>query len=195
MGEEEELAARAGKGDERAFELLVARCWDSLARFAAAAVGGDPELAEEAAQDALYRIYSALPRFRGDSAFRTFAYRVCRNAAVDALRRRQRERRRDRPGDGAQAAGSDPLLDAEASYPGPEECLLRASEEEAVRRAMGRMPEEGRSLVYLKEVEGLGVAELAAVLGVPGGTVKSRLSRARDRLRALLKEDGYAVER
>jgi len=194
MGEDEDLAVRAGEGDERSFELLVARWWDRMGRFAAAAVAGDGELAEEAAQDALYRLYSSLPRYRGDSAFGSFAYRICRNAAVDALRRRVRERRSRAGAQGpaeavvAEAGGYSPYL-------GPEERLVRESEAEAMRRAMSRMPEGWRSLVYLKEVEGLRVSELARIFGLPEGTVKSRLSRARDALRSLLEEDGYAVDR
>jgi RNA polymerase sigma-70 factor, ECF subfamily len=188
MGEDEDLAARAGRGDERAFELLVARWWERLGRFAAAATGGDRELAEEAAQDALYRLFAALPRFRGDSAFGTFAYGICRRAAVDALRRRVRERRGRAPGGAVESSAFSPYL-------GPEERLVRESEAEAMRRAMSRMPERARSLVYLKEVEGLRVAELARVFGMREGTVKSGLSRARDALRSLLEEDGYAVDR
>ncbi len=187
MGEDEELAARAGRGDERAFELLVARWWDRMGRYAAAAVGGDRELAEEAAQDALSRLYADLPRYRGDSSFGTYAFRICRNAAVDALRRRLRERRWF-------AGPAERILEAPSPYLGPEESLLREDEVEAIRRAMSRMPEEERSLVYLKEVEDLRVADLSRVVGVPEGTIKSRLSRARGRLRALLEEDGYAVD-
>jgi len=185
MGEDEELAARAGRGDERAFELLVARWWDRMGRYAAAAVGGDPALAEEAAQDALYRLYAGLPRYRGEAAFGTLVYGICRNAAVDALRRRLRERRRE-------AGPPEAVL---SPYPGPEASLLRESEAAAMRRAMGRMSEEERSLVYLKEVEGLRVSELSRILGAPEGTVKGRLSRARKRLRDLLEEDGYDVDR
>jgi RNA polymerase sigma-70 factor, ECF subfamily len=162
--------------------------------LAAAAVGGDRELAEEAAQDALYRLFTGLSRYRGESSLGTFIFGICRNAAVDALRRRLRDRKRRAPEPKRDLPASGTADAAISPYLGPEESLLRESQAEALRRAMAAIAEDERSLLYLKEVEGLRVAQLASILGVPEGTVKSRLSRARDRLRAALEEDGYALE-
>jgi len=182
------LARRAARGETLAFEELARRFWDRIARFAAVASGGEAELAEEIAQETLVRLHGALPRFRGDSSLGTFVYRICRNAAADAIRRRRRERRhlarlpRDQEGE---------LASPEA---GPEAQALRADAAAALGRALGSLEPAERALVYLRESEGLGVAELARVFGLPEGTVKSRLSRARARLRKRLEEDGYGIE-
>lgn len=183
-----ELASRAASGEREAFSALTERWWGRMGAYAAAATAGDAELAAEAAQDALCRLYSSLPRFRGEAAFGTFVYRICRNAAIDALRRRSRER--SRRAALPEAAGDCSLPGA---YPGPEEELSASEESAALRRALARLGEEARSLIYLKEMEGFEVAELSRIFGIPAGTVKSRLSRARDALRKFLEEDGYVA--
>jgi len=183
-----ELASRAASGDREAFTALAERWWDRMGAYAAAATSGDAELAAEATQDALCRLYSSLPRFRGEAAFGTFVYRICRNSAIDALRRRSRER--SRRADLPEASG-DCLLPGR--YAGPEEELSASEESAALRRALSRLGEEARSLIFLKEMEGFEIAELSRIFGIPAGTVKSRLSRARDALRKFLEEDGYAV--
>jgi RNA polymerase sigma-70 factor, ECF subfamily len=186
--EDQALALRAGRGDRAAFELLASRWWDRLRSLAAVSAGLDPVAAEEAAEDALVRIYEALPRFRGDSAFGTFAYRVCCRAAADAARRRSRERRRSaRRADGEALEPGD-LVDPAR---GPEEESLRAAEIAALGRALALLKPEDRSLLHLYEAEGLGVDELSRVFGVAIGTIKSRLFRARSRLGEALKEEGY----
>lgn len=180
------LAKAAGRGDREAFELLAARWWDRLRRLAASTAGLDPVRAEEAAEDALVRIYEALPRFRGEASFGTFAYRVCCRAAADAQRRLCRERRRM-----AQAADPPDPLELVDPSRGPEEESLRAAELESLGRALGALAPEERSLVHLYEAEGLGVEELSAVFKVAPGTIKSRLFRARAKLGRVLKEEGY----
>jgi len=183
---EAELAARAGGGDSAAFDELARRLWGRIGRYAAAAAAGDPELASRIAQESLVRLHAALPRFRGEASLGTFVYRVCAIAAADAFRRLARERRR-----------LGPLPEEEelpSPEPGPEEAALRGEAAAALRRALGRLDEGERALVYLKEAEGLGVAELAESFGIPEGTVKSRLFRARAKLKAALEEEGYGID-
>jgi RNA polymerase sigma-70 factor, ECF subfamily len=181
-----DLAIRASSGDRRAFEILAGRWWGRMGAYAAAAAAGDAQIAAEAAQDALCRLYGSLPRFRGDCAFGTFVYRICRNAAVDALRRRSRER--SRRADLPDESGDRALV---GRFPGPEESLDANEETEALRRALAKLKEEARSLIYLKEMEGMEVSELSRIFGLPEGTVKSRLFRARAALKKILEEDGY----
>ena len=131
------------------------------------------------------RLHAALPRFRGEASLGTFVSRICAIAAADTFRRLARERR------------LAPLPEEEelpSPEPGPEEAALRGEAAAALRRALGRLDEGERALVYLKEAEGLGVAELAESFGLPEGTVKSRLFRARAKLRAALEEEGYGID-
>lgn len=187
-GEDGELAIRAASGDRAAFEILADRWWGRMGAYAAAAAAGDAEIAEEAAQDALCRLYRSLPRFRGDCAFGTFVYRICRNAAIDALRRRSRERSRRAE---LPAESGDRALPGR--FPGPQEALDANEGAQALRRALEKLKEDERSLVYLKEMAGMEVAELARIFGLPVGTVKSRLFRAREALKKILEEDGYVA--
>jgi RNA polymerase sigma-70 factor (ECF subfamily) len=180
-----ELLPRAVAGDAEAFEALARRWWARIGRYAAAAAAGDALLAEEVAQDALLRLYMSLPRFRGEASFGTFVYRVCRNAAADAIRRQRRERRREAP---------LPQEEPPGSYRGPEAEAVRASERQLVLRTLQLLDEDSRSILYLKEAEDMSINELGRIFGLAEGTVKSRLSRIRAKLRALLEEAGYGLE-
>jgi RNA polymerase sigma-70 factor (ECF subfamily) len=172
-----ELALRAGRGDRDAFEALIARWWKRLSRLCAAACAYDAVAADELASDVLVRIYLALPRFRGDASFGSFAWRICRNAATDAWRRRGRERR--------QRARFHGLVDPQA---GPEENFLRIEELSSLKAAMLRLAPADRALVHLAETEGLGGAELARIFEVAPGTIKSRLFRIRRKLAVYIGE-------
>lgn len=191
------LALRAGAGDEAAFEALVSRWWVRIGRLCAAHAGYDSQVADELAGDVLLRLYLGLPRYRGDSAFGTWLWGVAARAAADWRRKTWRERRRLVPLarlSWSRTAGDpdgeehrepvDPSL-------GPEAELLRGEEVEAVKRAMSRLSPQERGLVHLAEVEGLCGRELSIALGLPEGTVKSRLHRARRKLGRLLEEDGH----
>lgn len=188
---DEALAARAGRGDAQAFELLASRWWARLGRLAATGTGLDPLEAEEVAQDALIRIHRALPGYRGDSSFSTFAWRICRNASCDALRRLSRRRRR--MAEAAPRPGAE--LDLLAGLPdpgrGPEEILEKGAELAALSRLLAGLSPEERVLLHLHEAEGIDIAQLSRIFGVAEGTVKSRLSRLRARLAARLEEEGY----
>jgi RNA polymerase sigma-70 factor (ECF subfamily) len=112
-------------------------------------------------------------------------YRICRNAAADAIRRQRRERQHEAP---------LPQEEPPGSYRGPEAEAVRASERQLVLGALELLDEDSRSILYLKEGEGISIGELGRIFGLPEGTVKSRLSRIRVKLRALLEEAGYGLE-
>jgi len=183
-----ELAARAARGEGPAFDALALRWQDRIGRYAAAAAGGDADLAAQIAQESLVRLYGALPRFRGEATLGTLVYRLSARAAADAFRRLGRDRRRLAP---LAAEGAE---DPPAAAPGPEEAAIRADEAAALRRALAALDPESRGLIYLKEAEGMGLAELGRVFGLGEGTLKSRLSRIRARLRASLEEEGYGID-
>ncbi len=135
------------------------------------------------AQEAFVRAYQSLPKFRGQSAFYTWVFRIVVNLAMD----RQRQR-----GARARALGSEPVPEEEwgRTLPdreaGPDLLASRAQQRELIRRALDSLPPHHRTIIMLSDIEGLTYREIAEVLGIPLGTVMSRLHNARKRLRALL---------
>ena len=167
------VLARARRGDQRAFALLV-RHYDDGLRALAYRLLGDRDRMDDALQEAYVRAFRALPSFRGDSAVGTWLYRIAYNACIDELRRERQvvplESVRERP---------DPR-------PGPGELL-------PVRRlladALAALPAPDRAAVLLVDAQGFDYRSAAEILGVPEGTVASRLNRTRAVLRRFLSDD------
>jgi len=175
------LVDASAAGDADAFGALVLRYQARIVNLARAMTADDGE-AEDLAQEAFIRAYKGIGRFRGDSAFGTWLYRIAVNVIQSHLRRRTRRWRwfgpsLDERDPGAQAT---PGLSTPATV-----------EEDAVRRqlidrALAALPVEMRIAVTLRDVHGFDYAEIAGMLGIPIGTVESRIFRARQRLRPLL---------
>jgi RNA polymerase sigma-70 factor, ECF subfamily len=162
-------------GDRRAFGELVARHRDRLWAVAIRTLG-DREEAADAVQDALISAYRAADRFRGDAAVTTWLHRIVVNACLDRARRRQ-----SRP--------TVPLPEVEtaavrAATAGPGE--TDSDTRVMVRAALAQLPAEQRAALVLLDIEGYSVAEIAEILGIAEGTVKSRCARGRARLAVLL---------
>ena len=155
-------------GDRDAFGELVRRHRDRLWAVALRTLG-DREEAADAVQDAMISAFRSADRFRGDAAVTTWLHRIVVNACLDRIRRRQ-------------ARPSVPLADTD---PAP---AVAVDSDTAldVRAALARLPEEQRIALILVDVQGYPVSEVAAILRVPEGTVKSRCARGRARLAALL---------
>lgn len=139
----------------------------------------DPGLVDDAVQEACIRLIDALGLFRGQSSLATFMAAVARRAALDELRKGLRHRARVKraarladPPDQPDDAGLDPAVETE-----------RVAAYEGIMALLYRLPEPDRSLLYLRDAEGMGVGELAVEFGLPEGTVKSKLARARNRIR------------
>ena len=181
---DEELIARALAGDEASYGTLVTRYRDYVYTIAVRIVGSDED-AEDVAQEAFVRAYRALPRFRGDSKFSSWLYRIATNRALTHLKRRGR--RADtvdiESGSHVEAAVVDDGRGEEAS---PE---FRVRDEEfrrAVRAAVLELPEQYRVVVTLFYLEERSYKEVVATLGIPMGTLKTHLHRARALLRDIL---------
>ena len=166
--DDSELARSSASGDQAAFAELVER-YRLYVIGVAYRLGAEAELAEDIAQEVFLRVWRALPRFRGESAFRTWLYRVATNTAIELLRRRRPNAELD---DEALAAGDN-----------AEDQALRDDRVRAVRRAIAGLPEQSRLTLILREYEFLSYKEIAAALDIPLGTVMSRLSYARQCLR------------
>ncbi len=179
--DEQALIRDAQSGDLDAFNALVLRYQD-MAYNLAYRLMGDRESAEDATQEAFISAYRNIRRFRG-SHFKAWLLRIVTNACYDELRRRKR-----RPTASLDALPSDVLPSDHA--PSPENHAQRTELRDAIQDCIGSLPPRQRMVVVLIDVEGLDYREAAEVLGVPSGTVKSRLSRARAKLRDCLRKTG-----
>ena len=177
---EAELVGRARSGDRQAFARLVELNKDYVYHAAYHLLGSDAD-AEDIAQEVFLRAYRHLGRFEGRAKFSTWLYGIMLNAVRSTWRRRALR------GTASLDAGGDednPRPDPPARADGPPEAGLRAERVQAVRDAIGRLDEESREIVVLRDIRGLTYEELGQVLDLPAGTVKSRLHRARAALRA-----------
>ena len=177
--EDTELVERAKHGDEDAYAVLVTRYQALAARTAYVITGSDAD-AEEAAQEGFVKAYFALDRFRAGAPFRPWLLRIVANEAIN---RRKAVGRR--PTVGLSVALDRPSPDTALS---PEGAALASERRESVLGALRKMREEDRLVIAYRYFFDLSEAEMADALGVAHGTVKSRLSRALVRLRALIGE-------
>jgi RNA polymerase sigma-70 factor (ECF subfamily) len=179
------LVDRARAGDLTAFETLVERHRVTVFRVAARLVG-DHE-AEDVAQDAFLRAYHRLGRFRGDASFRTWLLRIAHNSAIDALGRRRRHAEADEPDE----------LEQTTDVEGTRQPSERLERSERLRRLEGKLEllrSEHRTVLVLRDVEGLSYEEIAEVTDTPVGSVKGRLHRARGELIDFLRRNTYDWE-
>ncbi len=146
--------------------------------------------AEDLAQDALLRAIKALPRFRGESLASTWAYRITVNAWKNRVRSEKRRKfwRTVTLGLVTGDDGEDEIRDIKADDPPLDADLAKAEKSAAVQKALLTLDGDDRAIVILREIEERSYEEIGSVLGLPQGTVKSRLFRARAKLKILLKE-------
>lgn len=186
-GSDEELVIRAQGGDKRAFDLLVVKYQQKVAKLISRYMRDQSEV-QDVTQDAFIKAYRALPGFRGDSAFFTWLYRIAINTVKNhlmALGRRP-------PGDDleAEVAEQMDLGGRLREHSTPERELLTEEIAETVQAALDDLPDDLRTAIVLRELEGLTYEEIATAMDCPIGTVRSRIFRAREaidkRLRPLL---------
>jgi RNA polymerase sigma-70 factor (ECF subfamily) len=191
MGDREidqQLVDRAQRGDKKAFELLVSKYQRKLARLLSRFIRDQAEV-EDVAQEAFIKAYRALPSFRGESAFYTWLYRIGINTAKNylvALGRRAPTTTEFDSEDAENFEDGEQLRDVNT----PENELMSKQIAQTVNDTMEALPEELRTAIVLREIDGLSYEEIATVMNCPIGTVRSRIFRAREtiaeRLRPLL---------
>ena len=163
---DQQLVERVQKGDKRAFDLLVIKYQHKILAIISRFIRDHAEV-HDVAQDAFIKAYRALPNFRGDSAFYTWMYRIAINTAKN---------------------GNDALKEMNT----PEHNLLTEELQTAIDQAIRDLPEDLRTAVTLREMEGLSYEDIAAIMDCPVGTVRSRIFRAREaidkRIHPLLSE-------
>ena len=174
---DKKLVERVQKGDKGAFDLLVLKYQHKIVNLIMRYVR-DPELALDIAQEAFIKAYRALPRFRGDSAFYTWMYRIAVNTAKNHLAAQRR-----RPMDVELDLQDPEQYDLHAKLretDTPEGVALSNELQETVERAIAALPEDLRTAIILRELEGMSYEEIAETMECPVGTVRSRIFRARD---------------
>ena len=180
-----QLVERAQRGDKRAFELLVEKYQRKLARLLSRLIR-DPGEVEDVTQEAFIKAYRALPSFRGDSAFYTWLYRIGINTAKNYLVAMGRRAPTSTEVEAEAAEGQDGgelLRDINT----PDSLLLSKEIGDTVNAAIESLPEELRSAIQLRELEGMSYEEIAKLMDCPIGTVRSRIFRAREAIAERLK--------
>ena len=181
---DELLLRRAQRGDAEAFEQLMTPlekmvwrvCWHYT---------GDREAASDCGQDAMLRIWRALDSYRMECAFETWVYRVAANCCMDYLRKKKREDRSESI-EPLKEQGFDPADPGEST----EEKVIKAEEKQRLRECIARLPEDQREALVMTQLEGVPYETAAERLGVSEGTVKSRVNRAKAKLKEWLSENG-----
>ena len=175
------LIARAKGGDGDAFNLLVDRYSCQVYNFAYR-MTNNREDAEDVYQDAFIHAFKGIRTFRADSAFSTWIYRIVRNVYLD-----EQKRRRSRPyvslDENIETQDGSISRDVEDSAPRPDEIVQTNERRRVVRAAIANLPERQREILVLYDIQGCKYEEIAFILGINVGTVKSRLNRARKSLR------------
>lgn len=170
---EGELLGSAKRGDHKAFKQLVELHQSLVARTVKGMLGDCPE-AEDIGQEVFVRFYLALPRFRGDSSIGTYLTRIAINLSINEIKRRKRRFRLFSP-----KSLEDHTNVADCSN-------QKLIDKQTIRKALDNLDPKSRSVIVLRLIDGYSTEETASILGVPVGTVLSRLWRAQRKLRSLL---------
>lgn len=179
--DERGLIEKAGRGDAYAFEQLMA-AHESKMYAVALRMCGNREDAQDCLQEAMLRVYRALSGFKGQSSFSTWVYRITMNSCLDELRRRKS--RTATSLDAMLENGFAPSDEGDT----PEQSSLRSEQRRALEKAIAGLPEDMRAAIVLRDVQGCSYDEIADALSANVGTIKSRISRGREKLRAVLLE-------
>ncbi|MCU0938936.1 MAG: RNA polymerase sigma factor RpoE [Burkholderiaceae bacterium] len=172
------IVERVQRGEKRAFDLLVTKYQRKIFRLLSRLIR-DPGEIEDVAQEAFIKAYRALPNFRGESAFYTWLYRIAINTAKNHLvaqGRRAPTSTETEVEDAENFDDADGLRDVNT----PDAVMMSRQVGEAVNRAIDRLPEDLRTAIVLRELEGLSYEEIAESMNCPIGTVRSRIFRARE---------------
>ena len=184
---EEISVKRLKAGDEAEFERLVQICEKRVYNLALRYTNNEADAAD-IAQEVFLRVYRALPDFKEESAVTTWVYRITVNTAIDLTRKKTRRRENSLTGYGEDE--ETPELDIVDESFSPELEYEKAELRAALGHAIASLSEEHRKIIIMRDVNGMTYNEIGEILSLGEGTVKSRLFRARDRLRAVLEKQG-----
>ncbi len=185
-----ELMRRAASGEDAAFESLVQHFEGMVYAFALQSLRRRED-AEDATQEVFLKLWRSLATWRDEASVKTYVMRIARNTVIDAIRHRN-----SHPTDSLTAVdgdGEETQLDIAdtSSTSNPAADYARREQIEEVRRAIDKLPPDHREIIILRDINGLSYAEIAESTGLDPGTVKSRLSRAREKLKEFLKARNF----
>lgn len=184
--DEHSLIKKAQSGDCDAFEKLVYEHEKLVYNLALRLLGNEQD-AQDAFQEAFIKAWTGLSSFRGESKFSVWLYRLASNVCMDMLRHRKNETLSLTVTD---SSGEECILDVSDPTPGPHELLENRESMEQLSKAIKALPEDHRKILMLREEAGLSYEEIASLLGLDLGTVKSRIFRARKKLCVLMDRNG-----
>lgn len=190
MTDEKAVIRQVLDGDTDAFSHLVTAYEKQVYNLCLRMVSG-PEDAADLTQEAFVKAWQGLRFYKFEASFSTWLYRLTTNLCIDHLRRQKRRQTVSLTVDGDDGVEEMELSSGE---PEPEEVVLEQERRQALADAMAKLEEQDRALLTLRVVEELSYEQIAEVLDIKAGTVKSRLSRTRDRLRKILQEDGNILQ-
>lgn len=193
FGEDDsELVARARAGERRALETLVQRHYRSVFNLAFRLCGNYDD-AQDIVHEAFIRVHNALPNFRGEANFTTWLYRIVKNVFLDE-RKKQRIRSHSSLEEMVELEDNTVARQIEDPRPGPEWEVERSDRSEIIQRAVMSLPEAQRIMIGLYHFQHRSYEEIAEIMGLPIGTVKSRLNRARLALKNKLNSSRELLE-
>lgn len=173
------LIKKAKKGDEAAFCTLVGNIEPFVFNLALRMMNGNRQDAEDMAQEAFLRVYKALPGYKGDASFKTWALRICKNVCLDEIRRR---------GSRINADEEIPENVPDNTGVGVQEEILAAERRKGLEKAINSLDERAKTLIVMRDINGLSYREIGQLMDLTEGTVKSSLNRARKKLRDIIVE-------
>lgn len=182
--QDETLLRQAADGDVTSFEKLIIG-YEKYIFTLAYRMLGNAEDARDAAQESLIKIYNNIHKCQNAKSFKSWISTITNNTCIDELRRRKKKRE-DSLSRIIETEDGETVLQFESDEPGPEETLLSMEKQERIQTAINKLPPKYKLLIVMRDINGLSYEELAETAGLSMGTVKSRLSRARARLKKLL---------
>ena len=180
----EDLFLLAKKGDGRAFEQIVLQTERAVYNLALSIVK-KKEDAEDVTQETYLRLWRAASELKLESSLKLYILRTARNLALDLIRKNSKRQETDTVILDAEGEFEIEIAD-DSSDSRPDESYLRKVEKEVVRRSIEELPSAAREIIVLRDIEGLSYSEIAEMLGLAEGTLKSKLFRARERLRKII---------
>lgn len=181
------LIERSQNGDLESFEKLIEE-YQILAFNIAYKMTSNKEDASDMTQEALIKVFKSIKSFRFDSSFSTWLYRIVTNSCIDMMRKNSKIKTYslDKPIEGDEGTYQRELPDNKDL---PDEILEKREKREAVHRAIGKLPDKYRIMIVLRDIQDFSYEEISEVTELPIGTVKSRISRARNTLKEILSKD------
>lgn len=183
---EQDWIRRAAAGDPEAFEQLMLKYQKPIYNLTLR-MTGNPDDAFDLTQEAFIRAWKAIDSVRADGAFSSWLYRLASNVCIDHLRAMKRKKTVSLV---FEEDGEEQTMDVPDPSPSPEELVLLKADRECVERAMNELAVEQRQVLTLRLINGLSYEQISEILDVPEGTVKSRISRAREALRKKIQQSG-----